>query len=141
MMEESLTRDDENLIENIIRISLDSQKKIEAIVGIPAYNEENTIASIVMKAKKYVEHVVVVDDGSSDDTAELAEEAGAEVIKHEKNKGYGASLRTLIEFARDINEGPLVIIDGDAQHPVNKIPALLENILNGESDITIGSRF
>jgi len=118
-----------------------TENKLKAIVGIPAYNEENTIASIVFKAKRFVDHVVVVDDGSFDDTAELAELAGAEVIKHEENRGYGASLRTLILYARDNYGGPLVIIDADAQHPVNKIPSLLEKILSGEADITIGSRF
>ncbi len=114
---------------------------MNTVVGIPAYNEENTIASIVLKAKRYTDEVIVVDDGSSDETAELAEEAGAKVIKHGKNKGYGASLRTLILYVRDKKNGPLVIIDADAQHPVNKIPDLLEKILNGEADITIGSRF
>ena len=115
--------------------------KMDPIVGIPAYNEENTIASIVLKAKRYVEDVVVVDDGSSDETAELAEAAGAKVIRHEKNRGYGASLRTLILYAREADKGPLVMIDADAQHPVNKIPELLEKIISGEADITIGSRF
>ncbi|MFW6041326.1 MAG: glycosyltransferase family 2 protein, partial [Thermoplasmatota archaeon] len=113
----------------------------DAVVGIPAYNEENTIVSVVLKALRYVDDVVVVDDGSSDETAELAEEAGAEVIRHETNKGYGVSLHTLILYAREHDKGPLVIIDGNAKYPAKKIPDLLENILTGEADITIGSRF
>ncbi len=115
--------------------------KIKALVGIPAFNEESTIASVVLKAKRYVDDVVVVDDGSSDETAALAEEAGASVIRHNMNKGYGASLRTLIHHARDDGELPLILLDGDGQHPVDKIPDLIQKILNEEADITIGSRF
>ena len=129
-----------NLIADGIRIQ-DEERWKNVIVGIPAYNEENTIASVVLKAKRYVNNVVVVDDGSSDETSKLAEEAGAKVIKHERNKGYGASLRTLIHYARDNGTGPLVLVDGDGQHPVYEIPNLLEKIWSGEADLTIGSRF
>ncbi|MFW6040716.1 MAG: glycosyltransferase family 2 protein [Thermoplasmatota archaeon] len=136
--------DDNNVIVNGIETGIETKDKKHrknAIVGIPAYNEENTIASVVLKAKRYVDDVVVVDDGSTDETSTLAEEAGAKVIKHERNKGYGASLRTLIHYARDNGTGPLVLVDGDGQHPVHEIPNLLEKIWNGEADLTIGSRF
>lgn len=121
--------------------SVKIKTKLNAVVGIPAFNEENTIASVVLKAKRYVDDVIVLDDGSSDETASLAEEAGAKVIRHEKNKGYGASLKTLIHYVRDYDTRPLVLLDGDAQHPAFKIPFLLEKIITGEADITIGSRF
>lgn len=125
--------------ENIDRVK--SRGKIDALVGIPAYNEESSIASVVLKAKRYVDKVIVVDDGSTDETSVLAEEAGAMVIIHEKNKGYGAALRTLIHYARDVGELPLILLDGDGQHPVDKIPDLFQKISNGEADIAIGSRF
>ncbi len=115
--------------------------KMKTVAGIPAYNEENTIASVVLKAKKYVDEVVVVDDGSQDRTMELAEEAGATVIRHEKNKGYGASLGTLIHHARENEAGVLVFLDGDGQHPEYEIPKLMEKVLKNEADVTIGSRF
>ncbi|MFW6176696.1 MAG: glycosyltransferase family 2 protein [Thermoplasmatota archaeon] len=121
--------------------SVKSNGKTNALVGIPAFNEENTSASVVLKAKRYVDEVIVVDDGSSDETARLAEEAGARVLRHEKNRGYGASIKTLIYYARDNDTRPLVLVDADAQHPANKIPLLLEKIFDGEADLTIGSRF
>ncbi|MGM0405337.1 MAG: glycosyltransferase family 2 protein [Thermoplasmatota archaeon] len=127
--------------DNLASGSEEENHSKHAVVGIPAYNEEITIASVIFKAKRYVDDVIVVDDGSSDDTAGIAEEAGAMVIKHEESMGYAATLRTLIHHARDNDMAPLVIIDGYAEHPVNKIPDLLENILNGKADITIGSRF
>ncbi len=127
--------------DDIYCVTKETISTVKPVVGIPAYNEGKTIASMVLKAKRYVDEVIVVDDGSSDDTVELAEEAGAKVIKHEENRGYGASLRTLIHYARDNNKGPLVLVDGDGQHPVDEIPNLLEKILSGEADVTIGSRF
>ncbi len=114
---------------------------MRTVAGVPAYNEENTIASVVLKAKKYVDEVVVVDDGSDDNTTELAEEAGATVIKHGENKGYGASLATLIHYARENDVGVLVFLDGDGQHPEHEIPKLVEKVLKNEADVALGSRF
>ncbi|MGM0405338.1 MAG: glycosyltransferase family 2 protein [Thermoplasmatota archaeon] len=127
--------------EDSIGITSVPENSVKPIAGIPAYNEERTIASVVLKAKRYVDQVVVVDDGSSDETAAIAEEAGAMVIRHGKNKGYGASLQTLINYAREKDTEPLVLLDGDGQHPVHEIPNLIQNIVDGEADITIGSRF
>ncbi len=117
------------------------QSKLNAIVGIPAHNEENTIVSIILKALKYVNDVVVVDDGSTDKTAELAEETGAIVLKHRKHLGYDASLRSLILYAREIDKAPLVIIDGKAKYPTKKIPIFLKKMVEEDVDIIIGSRF
>lgn len=112
-----------------------------AMVGIPAYNEEATIASVVMKAKDHVNNVVVVDDGSEDDTARLAERAGAHVIEHERNRGKGEALKTLFKYARNKGASALVTIDGDGQHPDYQITELLDIVLSGKADIVIGSRF
>ena len=70
------------------------------IAAMPAYNEERSIAKMVLGCKKYVDQVVVVDDGSSDATAEIAEALGAYVVRHEQNGGYGAALRSCFETAR-----------------------------------------
>jgi glycosyltransferase involved in cell wall biosynthesis len=111
------------------------------VAGIPAYNEEKTIGSLVIEARRHADIVAVVDDGSTDKTAWIAEQAGATVIRHGANRGYGAALGTCFEFARANGTSALVIMDGDGQHRPEAIPRLLEPILNGSADITVGSRF
>jgi len=111
------------------------------VACIPAYNEELTIAKVVLKAKKYVDKVIVCDDGSTDMTAEIAEAVGAEVIRHEKNRGYGAALSSLFKAARESDASAMVILDADLQHDPDEIPKLLSPIIDGEADIVIGSRF
>ena len=107
---------------------------------MPAYNEERSIAKMVLNCKKYVDQVIVVDDGCSDTTAEIAQAMGALVIRHEKNCGYGAAIRTCFETARDLGADRMVIIDSDGQHDTAEIPNLLKP-LNGGVDLVIGSRF
>lgn len=107
---------------------------------MPAYNEEKSIAKTVLRMKKHVERVVVVDDGSSDATSEIAEALGALVIKHPENRGYGGALQTLFETARDLQADQLVVIDSDGQHNPEEIPLLL-GPLTADVDIVIGSRF
>lgn len=106
---------------------------------IPAYNEELSIGSVVLSTKKYVNHVIVVDDGSTDRTAEIAVLAGAEVIQHPKNLGKGAALKTGFEGTE--NTDIIVTIDGDGQHNPQEIPKLVEPIEKGEADIVNGSRY
>jgi glycosyltransferase involved in cell wall biosynthesis len=84
--------------------------------------------------------VVVVDDGSTDNTVDIAESLGAYVIRHEVNKGYGAALRNCFETARNLGAGAMVIIDSDGQHDPSEIPKLLEPLKQG-FDLVIGSRF
>jgi len=115
--------------------------KLKSIVGIPAYNEEKSIGSVVLKTKKYVDQVVVVDDGSSDSTAEIAELAGATVVKHNKNRGYGSAIKTCFEVANNIEADILVILDADGQHNPNEIPTLIKTLIEGGYDIVAGSRF
>jgi glycosyltransferase involved in cell wall biosynthesis len=110
------------------------------IAAMPAYNEERSIARMVQGAKKHVDRVVVVDDGSSDRTAEIAESAGAYVVIHEQNGGYGAALQTCFEVARELGADKMVIIDSDGQHDPDEIPKLLMP-LNRGVDLVIGSRF
>lgn len=111
------------------------------VVGIPAYNEEKSIAKVVIQAKKYADKVVVCDDGSSDFTGAIAEALGADVIRHEVNCGYGAALQSLFSRAKELEADVLVTLDADGQHMPEEIPSLMKPILQGEADIAIGSRF
>jgi len=111
------------------------------VAAIPAFNVEKTIAKIVLEAQKYVDVVLVCDDGSEDMTAEIAERLGADVIRHEKNLGYGAAIKTLFTMSRELNADVLVTLDGDGQHDPREIPALVEPVLENKADIVLGSRF
>jgi len=111
------------------------------VVGIPAFNEERTIARVVIGAQRYADVVVVCDDGSSDLTGEIAERLGAEVVRHEKNLGYGAALRSLFKRARELNADVFVTLDADGQHDPAEIPIVVEPVIDGEADVVIGSRF
>jgi glycosyltransferase involved in cell wall biosynthesis len=111
------------------------------VAAIPSYNEERNIAKVIMSVRKYVDKVIVCDDGSKDMTAEIATALGADVIKHTRNMGYGAALASLFKRARETNADVVVTIDGDGQHNPADIPLLTKPITSGEADIVIGSRF
>ncbi|MDO8726854.1 MAG: glycosyltransferase family 2 protein [Candidatus Methanoperedens sp.] len=110
------------------------------IAAMPAYNEERSIAKMVLLSRKYADMVVVVDDGSTDSTADIAQAMGAHVIRHPENRGYGGALRTCFETARDLAADRMVILDSDGQHDPAQIPELVEP-LNVGFDVVIGSRF
>ncbi|MDP4117489.1 MAG: glycosyltransferase family 2 protein [Bacteroidota bacterium] len=110
------------------------------IAAMPAYNEGHAIAEVIMGCRKYVDKVVVVDDGSVDNTAEIAESLGGYVVKHERNKGYGAAIKSCFKLARELHADAMVIIDSDGQHNPDEIPLLLEPLKHG-ADLVIGSRF
>ena len=109
------------------------------IVGMPAYNEEKYIGSVVLQARRYADEVVVVDDGSSDRTSKVAELAGASVIRHGENKGYGATIQSILAQARERNADILVLLDADSQHDPEEISSLTKAITEGY-DLAIGSR-
>ena len=111
------------------------------VVGIPAFNEEKTIARVVLEAQKYADKVVVCDDGSSDMTAEIAERLGADVARHERNLGYGAAIQSLFKHTKELDADVFVTLDADGQHDPSEIPLLVEPVLNGKADVVIGSRF
>ena len=110
-------------------------------IGIPAYNEEKNIAVIITKLKKITDKIIVCDDGSSDFTAKISEELGATVIKHEKNLGYGAAIRSIFLKAKESECDVLVTFDADGQHKIEDINKVVKPIVDDESDIVIGSRF
>lgn len=114
---------------------------VSVLAAIPAYNEQKTIGSVVISARRYANKVIVVDDGSDDETAWVAEQAGATVIQHPTNRGYGTALRSCFDYARTNSFGMLVILDGDGQHRPEMIPQVLAPIKEGRADVSIGSRF
>ena len=114
---------------------------MKIIIGIPAYNEEKNIASLLIKLKKISENIIVCNDGSNDLTGKIAKELGATVIEHERNLGYGSAIKSIFLKAREINADVLVTFDADGQHRIEDINAILEPIKNNAADIVIGSRF
>ncbi len=124
-----------------LKTTENERHKPRIIAAIPCFNEERFIGSVILKAKKHVDRVLVIDDGSSDASAEVAGEAGAIVYRHDCNKGYGAAVRTALQKGREQNADILVIIDGDGQHDPADISRLAKPILTGEAEVVIGSRF
>lgn len=114
---------------------------MKIIAVIPAYNEGKRIGPVVAGTKKVVDQVIVVDDGSSDDTARVAESAGATVVQHSENCGAGAATMTGIEAARALGAEAIVTLDADEQHDPRDIPALLAPILADRADIVFADRF
>jgi glycosyltransferase involved in cell wall biosynthesis len=108
---------------------------------LPALNEEVSIGSMVLHARQHVDHVVVIDDGSTDRTYEIAKLAGAEVIRHPKNMGKGMALRTGFEHAGKNGCKVVITMDTDGQHDPDDIQKLISPILNGEADVVNGSRY
>jgi glycosyltransferase involved in cell wall biosynthesis len=111
------------------------------VACIPAYNEEDHIGGVILRTKKYVDQIIVCDDGSKDGTAEIAEALGAYVIRHPTNMGYGAGLLCLFSEALKIKADYIVTLDSDGQHDPSEIPLLLGEIRKSDVDIVIGSRF
>jgi glycosyltransferase involved in cell wall biosynthesis len=113
---------------------------MKTLAAIPCYNEGLAIGSVVLKASRYVDEVLVVDDGSTDDTAEIAKEAGAVVVAHEGNKGKGRAVKNALRYAVNHKFDALVLLDGDGQHDPREIPKLLEPLTNDAADLVIGFR-
>jgi len=113
----------------------------QIVALVPAYNEEESIPDVIRQTLRFTSRVIVCDDGSTDSTFRCSLDSGAEVIRHKRNVGYGAALRTLFMRACDISADAFVTVDSDGQHDSRFIPALTESIVQGESDLVIGSRF
>lgn len=114
---------------------------LKVVAAIPCFNTESSVRRVVAGAKAYVDHVIVVDDGSWDGTGREAIASGASVKRHSRNKGYGSAIRSCFLAARELHADVLVTIDGDGQHDPEEIPRVLAPILEGRAELVIGSRF
>jgi dolichol-phosphate mannosyltransferase len=114
----------------------------EIVVVLPVYNEASTLPWVLEAVRKFWEgEVLVVDDGSADATPRLARAQGAEVFRHEKNRGYGAAVRSGLEWALDQGYRWAITLDADCQHEPSYLPRFLERILAGKVDVVSGSRY
>src|SRR5215831_8847445 len=121
---------------------LRSEESPRVLCVAPAWNEGERIARVVRAVPAdYVETTVVVDDGSSDDTAQHAENAGARVIRGSANRGVGAAIRSGIDYAIEHDYDIVVVVSGGGKTPPEQIPRLLEPILNGSAELAQGSRY
>jgi len=114
---------------------------LKIAVGLPAFNEEKNIASIISKIGKITDTIIVCNDGSLDLTGEIASKMGAIVVTHDKNLGYGAAIRSLFLKSKELGVDVLVTFDADGQHNVNDIENVVKPILDDKADLVIGSRF
>lgn len=114
---------------------------MKIVAVIPAYNEASRVGAVVHAVRQYVDHIVVVDDGSLDATSAVAGAAGAIVVRHPENTGAGAATMTGIEAARALGADTIVTIDADEQHDPKDIPALLEPVLDLRADVVFANRF
>ncbi len=114
---------------------------MKIIIGIPAFNEEKNIASIITKLMNITNSIIVCNDGSSDLTSEIAEKMGVTVINHKKNLGYGGAIRSIFLKAKELDGDILVTFDADGQHRIEDIENVTTPIINQEAELVIGSRF
>jgi glycosyltransferase involved in cell wall biosynthesis len=112
---------------------------MKTIAVIPAWKEEKKIGSVIRETKKYVDKVIVIDDGSPDKTAEVSRKLGAQVIRYEENRGVGFATKIGLEKAISLNPEIIVFLDADGQHDPNYIPYFLNAIKNG-ADYACGKR-
>ena len=114
---------------------------MKIIMGIPAFNEEKNIAGIITRLKKITDTIIVCDDGSTDLTSDISKEVGATVINHKKILGYGAAIKSIFLKSKDLDGDILVTFDADGQHRIEDIENVVKPIIDGNSDLVIGSRF
>lgn len=112
---------------------------METFVVIPAYNESEHIREVIRGVKKYIQNIIVVDDGSKDNTSDIAKEEGATILKNIINLGKGATLRTGCDYAIKLGANQIIVLDADAQHDPHKIPEFLEAMENN-NEMVFGYR-
>lgn len=108
---------------------------------IPAFNEENSLASVLKDVKPLVDEVVVVDDGSADRTFEIAKKEGVTVLRHFMNRGQGAALETGNRYSLSKGADIVVHFDADGQFEAGEIPEMTALLMRGQADVVLGSRF
>ena len=111
------------------------------IVCMPAYNEENLIFDLIKKIEPFVDKVVVCDDGSTDKTEQKARDAGAHVIRHKKNLGKGGAMKSLFNYAKNIDADIVITMDGDGQFLPEEIPRIMKPVIEQKADVVLGYRF
>lgn len=118
------------------------KNKPKIYIIIPAYNEENSISGVIKDLKKHNYHnIIIVDDGSTDNTLKITRQAGAIVVRHPINLGQGAALRTGMDLALELGADIIVTFDADEQHMAKDINKLIKPVISKEVDIALGSRF
>jgi len=117
-----------------------SSYKPRVIAGIAAYNEEKYIGTVILKTSQYADEIIVIDDGSTDNTSNVASLANATVIRHKKNEGKGAAIRRILAETSKKKLDVLVLLDADAQHNPDEIPDLIKPVISDGFDLVIGSR-
>ena len=132
---------DTDYLSTKFKTTLTNSNVLKITIGIPAYNEEKNIASIITKLKKITDSIIVCDDGSSDTTSEISKNLGAVVISHKKNMGYGAAINSIFQKSKEMKSDLLVTFDADGQHRVEDIEKVIEPVKNNDADLVIGSRF
>jgi len=115
--------------------------KVKTVAVIPAYNEESSIAKMILRTKPYVDEIIVCDDGSMDMTFYIAKALGARMVRHGEKRGKGEALRTLFREAMKLNPEIIVTLDGDGQHDPDDIPMLMKSVETGKCDMVVGSRY
>lgn len=115
--------------------------KVKTVAVIPAFNEESSVAKVILRTKPYVDEIIVCDDGSMDMTFYIAKALGARVVRHAEKRGKGEALKTLFREAMRLNPEILVTLDGDDQHDPDAIPMLMKPIETGKFDMVVGSRY
>ena len=128
---------------SITHLDTNLQKEIRILVIIPAYNEEQSIGKVITRVREVVNHadIVVVNDGSKDETARLADAHGAVVLNLPHNLGIGSAMQTGFLYAREYSYHVAVQVDGDGQHDPSEIPEIIQTLQSSGADIVIGSRY
>lgn len=111
-----------------------------AIALIPAYNEAARVGEVVSKTSHQVKEVVVIDDGSTDDTAAIASKAGAKVLRHEHNRGKGSAIITGLDYFRGSDIEFAIFLDADGQHDPEEIPKFVEAACAANAGVVVGTR-
>lgn len=118
------------------------KKETKIYIVIPAYNEQSTILSVIKDLKKHhYFNIIVVDDGSTDNTSKFASKTGIIVIRHPINLGQGTALRSGMELALKLEADIIVTFDADRQHMAKDINKLIKPLVDNKADIVLGSRF
>jgi glycosyltransferase involved in cell wall biosynthesis len=115
--------------------------RLKTVAIIPAYNEESSIAKVILRTRRYVDDVIVCDDGSTDMTFMITKAVGARVVRHAERRGKGEAFRALSKEVMELSPDIIVALDGDGQHDPDEIPILVKPIETGRSDVVVGSRY